>query len=85
MMDSSSRSKQAPIYLLMNGPGLLIYSAAGYLTRNWRYEYSSAIENGLESKCIGVLQVLHIGDRMQQSIADNFNLVPTRIKALDGC
>ena len=36
MMDSSSRSKQAPIYLLMNGPGLIIYSAAGYFTRNWR-------------------------------------------------
>ena len=27
MVDSSSRSKQAPIYLLMNGPGLIIYSA----------------------------------------------------------
>ena len=36
MMDTSSRSKQAPIYLLMNGPGLIIYSAAGYFTRNWR-------------------------------------------------
>ena len=37
MMDSNSRSKQAPIFLLMNGPGLIIYSAAGYATRNWRY------------------------------------------------